>query len=109
MPAHKPRTANLDRACAVVREGIERKEAHSAVLAVADAREVIRLEVAAPADGSEAVAADSIFLLPHQHLGAAQPRGHARSQHDPGRLVARDRSKHWTAPYLLHSAAHGRI
>ncbi len=63
MPTHKPRTAHLDRACAVVREGIERKEARSAVMAVADAQEVIWLEVAAPADGSEAVAADSIFLL----------------------------------------------
>ncbi|NOZ29764.1 MAG: beta-lactamase family protein [Chloroflexi bacterium] len=53
----------LDRAFAVVREGIERGEAGPSVMAVANGREIIRQEVIPAPDDDIQVHLDSIFLL----------------------------------------------
>lgn len=55
--------APFQRACDVMREGIERGEAHSAILAVANARKILRMEAAPSTEGAERPTADSIYLL----------------------------------------------
>jgi CubicO group peptidase (beta-lactamase class C family) len=53
----------FERACAIMREAVASKECASAVMGIANSREILRLEAASPAEGSEVAKADSIYLL----------------------------------------------
>jgi CubicO group peptidase (beta-lactamase class C family) len=53
----------VDRAVAVMRAGIARGEAQAAILALADAQQMLRCEAAPSHDGQELPSADSLFLL----------------------------------------------
>ena len=62
MPASTVQPWQLDRAVAVMRDGIAHGEAGPTVMAIADGKEIIRCEAAAPSD-DQRPAPDSIFLL----------------------------------------------
>ncbi|MHB0874879.1 MAG: serine hydrolase domain-containing protein [Anaerolineae bacterium] len=63
MTAIRIRPEQLDGAVAAMRAGVAAGDAAESVLAVANSRDTIRVEVAAPDDSTAALADDSIFLL----------------------------------------------
>jgi CubicO group peptidase (beta-lactamase class C family) len=62
-PIYRPIPDLLQPAFDVVRESVAKGELPSAVLAVADGREMLRCEAFGPADGSYSVRKDSLYLI----------------------------------------------